>query len=166
MAYEELDEIVLAELVTIDWLNQIVENFRALKNPNVVVGGSTSGYTTSSTSFVDVDATDGKFSLTITTTGGDVEITALLTMNTANSAPNVGLDVYESVSAARLSGQANGMLGLTIDSTSQIRNVTLRWLHHNVPAGTHTYKLQWKVNAQTASIMANYPQQFVVREVN
>jgi hypothetical protein len=94
-------------------------------------------YTTTSTSFVDVDATN--LSLTITTNGGDVMIGGTFYVESL-SGGRTQLDVYESVGAARLAGD-DGML-VAQPSVGEV--VTLSWIVSGLSAASHTFKLQWK----------------------
>lgn len=154
-------------LVTVAEFNeQIRDNMLALKDPPTDLYDADEGadYTTTSTSFADIDATN--LALTITTTGGDVLIT--FTGATINSGGNTLFDVHESVANARLGGDD----GITRAPGSGVPLAIAYWVQ-GLAAGSHTFKLQWRVNAGTATLYAGagtsnadiHPQ-FAVREVS
>jgi hypothetical protein len=152
-------------LTASDMNTHIKDNLNALKAPPTehYECDEASDYTTTSTSFVDVDATS--LSLTIVTTGGDVLIGFCGFFQ--QSAAVVFLDVHESVGNARLAGD---------DGIARPGNgfefVSFIWLATGLDAGSHTFKLQWKVSAGTGTLYAGaggtsldlHPQ-FWVREI-
>jgi hypothetical protein len=157
------------ELVTAAILNSHVrDNLEFLKSPPTTVfnADQASDYTTTSTSFVNVNATD--LALTITTSGGDVLLgfsgSALI------STGSMFLDV--DMDGARLGGD-DGLVVVTSGGASNRMNITFLRLVRNVIAGAHTFKLQWKGTGGTLTLYAGagtslgdiHPQ-FFVREVS
>lgn len=124
-------------------------------------------YTTTSTSFVDVDATD--FSMTITTTGGDVQVgfTGSVFHSVANAYIHLDIDVDGSPFA-----DDGGAVLIRHTTGSVTQNASFVVLITGLSAASHTFKLQWKTSVATASMWAGqaappfdvHPQ-FWVREV-
>jgi hypothetical protein len=155
----------VGQLVTATNLNeQLRDNLEFLKTPPTSLYNlnQASDYTTTSTSFVDVDATN--LSLTIVTAGGDVLITF---MGFGGSSGRIYLDV--AIDGVRMAGDDGFLASANGVSTP----VTLVALKQGLSAGSHTFKLQWKVNTGTGTLYAGagtssfdvHPQ-FFVREVS
>lgn len=148
------------------------DNMLALKNPPTAsfVADESSNYTTSSTSFVDVDPTAGKFSLTIVTSGGDVMVgftgtVRSLTSTNRFSKLNINVDGVDVV----------GDDGILVAATTDSDEVPMSfvWLVRDLAPGSHTFKLRWKTSGSTITLFAGagtadldiHPQ-FWVREVS
>lgn len=160
------------------WNQDIVENVLALKDPETqsYILNEGSDYTTTSTSFVDVDAGTGantKLRLDLTTVGGDVLVNFHGSFQ-GSAAMRVYLDLL--VDGARLGGD-DGILasGIHLYTTekSGLKAINFTRLLTGLSASTHTIKLQWKVDALTATLHAgagtsNYDvhPQFWAREVS
>ena len=160
-------------LVASDMNTHIRDNLGALKAPptDTYELNQGSDYTTTSTSFVDVDATN--LALTITTTGGDVLIGFYGSLRAA-ALLAVYFDVHESVANARIGGD-DGIIVTGLGAYAGLYNqlsVQFVRLVTGLAAGSHTFKLQWKVNTSTVTLLAGagtsggdvHPQ-FWVREV-
>jgi hypothetical protein len=159
------------DLVAASNLNDIGNNLAALKAPPTAlfVANESSDYTTTSTTFVNVDGTSGKFFLTITTTGGDVLVGFSGTV--MSSGGSIFFDVE--VDGARTAGD-DGLMAASPASSSARTAVTFFKLIQGLAAGSHNFKLQWKENvgAGTATLLAGsgvangdvHPQ-FFVREL-
>jgi hypothetical protein len=159
-------------LVDEDDLNeQLRDNLDALKEPptDSYVCDEASDYTTTSTSFVDVDATN--LSLTITTTGGDVMVGFFGTVeHSAASSNAIRFDV--DLDGSVIGGDA-GLAGMNFSVSDQRLTVSFVYLVTGLSAGTHTFKLQWETASATATLFAGsghatfdvHPQ-FWVREVS
>jgi hypothetical protein len=160
----------VGEAITADLLNeQLRDNLAELKDPpsaNYELNEA-SDYTTTSTSFVDVDATSGKLSLTITTNGGDVLVhfEGAIAINSSNK---VYLEIdIDGVPVGGDDGINVGKHGINPHVVSFTRLIT------GLSTGSHTFKLQWKVSAGTATLYAGagtlgldvHPQ-FWVRELS
>lgn len=138
------------ELVTASALNtHLRDNLNALKTPPSAhyECNEASDYTTSGTSFADVDATN--LALTITTNGGDVLVHFHGLVS--NTVGRVFLDVYESDGAARIAGD-DGMIRSGLNGEAE--TLTFTRLITGLSAGEHTFKLQWKVNTGTGTLYA------------
>ena len=136
------------------WNTDIVDNLVALKAPpsaNYVLNEG-SDYTTTSTTFVDIDATN--LALAITTTGGDVMV-GFHGGVSVGTAEFVYFDIHESVGAARIGGD-DGLLSLLSGNSNGIPNDSVGFVRliTGLSAAAHTLKLQWKVKAQTATLFA------------
>jgi hypothetical protein len=154
------------ELVTAGDMNQqIRDNLNALKNPPSAhfEANQASDYTTSQTSFVDVDSTN--LALTVVTHGGDV---FLHFHGTVNATTAVFFDVF--VDNGRLGGDD----GFIREQPAGVdRSVSFTRLITGLTAEQHTFKLQWRVNSGSATLYAGagtankdvHPQ-FWVREIS
>lgn len=150
------------QLVTAADLNLIRDNLNALKAPpSDQYENFASAYSISGATFADVDATN--LLLSITTTGGDVEITffGVFTASTDMSAAEyVAFDVL--CDGARLGDTTTGMTR-TNNNTGRI--ISFSMPHYNktgLAAGAHTFKLQAKETAvATISLVSIF---FMVRE--
>jgi hypothetical protein len=157
------------ELVTAAILNAHVrDNLEFLKSPPTTsfIADQSSDYTTTSTSFANVNATD--LALNITTSGGDVLL--VFSGSVLVSSNTVFFDV--DMDGIRIGGD-DGLIAATTGGASNRIAVTLVRLVRNVVAGSHTFKLQWKVGGGSATLYAGagtsqgdlHPQ-FFVREVS
>jgi hypothetical protein len=160
-------------LVAGDLNTHLRDNLEALKEPPTAsyVLNESSDYSTTSTSFGNVDGT--KLSLTITTSGGDVLIGFYGTFKPGNNA-NIGyLDVE--MDGLRIGGD-DGLIAVERAATGATPNrlpISFVRLVTGLAAGSHTFKLQWKVNGGTGELYAGagtlgtdlHPQ-FWVREVS
>ena len=142
------------ELITASIMNTHVrDQLTALKTPaggySIINEGA--DYTTTSTSFVDVDATD--LIITFTTGGGDVLL--FFTGSAIHSVltGRIYFDIHESVSAARLGGD-DGLLEVAISNTSSVVNATFCYRAVGLTAVSHAFKVQWKTSAATATLYA------------
>jgi hypothetical protein len=155
------------ELVTATMMNtHIRDNLNALKSPpsDNYECDEASDYTTTSTSFVDVDGTN--LELTITTNGGAVLVHFHGMFYTNGARLWLDVDVDET-----REGGDDGIIGAW--QTANFA-VTFSRLITGLSAGEHTFTLQWKVaSSGTATLYAGagtsnadmHPQ-FWVREVS
>jgi len=133
----------------LDWMKTPPSNSYALKNLSATL-------TTTSTSFGDADATN--LSLTITTVGGPVLI--VFSGAVGNSGANTTyLDI--TVDGTR---QGDTTIGITsaLSGAGSILPTTIVFVTAALAAGSHTFKIQWRVTAGTGSLYKNG--QFYVRE--
>jgi hypothetical protein len=137
------------ELVTASDLNtHLRDNLNALKAPPSasVVLNQASDYTTSNTSFVDIDATT--LALTITTTGGDVFVHFHGVVGI--SAGGVCLDF--TIDGTRHAGDDGIMRS---GSPNEGETLSFTRLVMGLSAGSHVFKLQWKTTSGgTATLYA------------
>lgn len=149
------------QLVTAADLNLIRDNLNALKAPpSDQFEDFASTYTISGTTFADVDATN--LLLSITTTGGDVEIVAFgafTTNNDMNVNEYVALDVL--CDGARLGDTTTGMHRATA-GVARLGSLCFRFNKTGLAAGAHTFKLQAKET--TAAVVTLNSISFLVRE--
>lgn len=128
------------------------DQLNALKTP---AGGYNklnlgSDITTTSTSFVDVDATE--LALTFTTGGGDVMIFFSGSVRNTASVRNY-FDIYESVAATRYGGD-DGLIYTITSNATTATNASFAVRITGLSAASHTFKLQWKVASGTGVILA------------
>lgn len=133
-------------LVAGDMNTHLRDNLEALKDPPQ--GGTdidnSSDYSTTSTSFVDVDATD--FSTTITTHGSDVLVTLCVTV--VGSTNYAYFDIE--VDGTGVAGD-DGILKKLCDGNAP-DTMTLYYWVKGLSAGSHTFTLQWKASTGTVKI--------------
>ena len=155
------------DLVTADMMNlQVLGNLEFLKTPPTGLYAPTVQYTTSSSSFVDVDATNLVFTKTLG--GGDVLIGFFGSLYHASSS-RVSFDI--DIDGTRL-GNDDGLIGGQVDNLA-VPIALLAW-KQGLSAASHTFKLQWKVTGggtatlygPNASSGYKWHPQFWVREVS
>jgi hypothetical protein len=132
--------------------NRIEGNIAALKSPPAdSFKLDSANYTTTSTSFVDVDSTN--LSFTITTAGGDsvVEVHFHATVINATISQKVFFDV--DVDGVRHGGD-DGLIFVKQDASNDNYPLAFTRRIEGLSAGSHTFKLQWKVDGGTGTIFA------------
>lgn len=150
MTYIDLSNFVTLDVLPSADMNQILDNIRAVKEPpedNYTLNEG-ADYTTTSTSMVDVDATN--LALAITTTGGDVEVGFPGAVSNSTNGAAVSFDLW--VDGALLAGN-NGIIGCTVPAANRIVP-----MHFTVTiplaAGAHTINLRWRVGSGTGKLYA------------
>lgn len=106
-------------------------------------------YTTTSTTFVDIDATD--LSATVTTGGGKFLIGFSGAVYQSATTLRVYLDV--SLDGTRL-GLDDGLMVTRVSTLVGHGGVSFTVLTGTLAAGSHTFKLQWKVDGGTGGMYA------------
>jgi hypothetical protein len=160
-------------LTASDLNTHVRDNLDYLKSPPTTLYqiAGTSDYTTTSTAFTDVDGTN--LALAITTAGGDVLIffSGIVLISSATNYVYFDLSID-----GVLQGGANGLLAVKPGTAgaSQIP-IVIPFLKQGLGSGTHTIKLQWKVDngsvtatfkANSAGIAGQMKPQSAVREVS
>jgi hypothetical protein len=170
MSWVTPSPVTTGDLITAaDWNQDVVDNTLALKDPptDSYVGNDSADWTTTSTSFVDIDATD--LGLAITTTGGDVMIGFH-----GNISGSTTLRAYLDVTmdGTAIAGD-DGIIAVNPGTAVASGAVSFVRLVTSVAAGAHTFVLRWKVNTGTATLYAgagtstaDLHLQFWVREVS
>jgi hypothetical protein len=134
-------------VVTASDLNtELRDNLNTLKNPpsdNYELNEG-SDYTTTSSSFVDIDATN--LALSITTTGGDVMVGLIGSFNSSGDNHNF-LEID-------LDGSPVGGDDGICKWRDRNEKTGFVYLITGVSAGSHTIKLQWKRDAGTLTLYA------------
>lgn len=160
MAWTTPQTWVDGNVLTAAELNEQVRdnlNFLFSKPGDNYVMNEAADYTTTSTLFVDVDATN--LALTITTGGGDVLIWFNGVMSGTGTPSYLSVDVL--LDGSRLAGD-DGILTLGSNNNGIIsqyqgdkwQNMGFAYLKTGLSAGSHTFKLQWKVSTGTATLYA------------
>lgn len=152
-------------------MNAIGKNLVFLKAPPtaLVKLNESADFTTSSTSWTEIDGAGSQLQITLETAGGDVLIIFWGVFNSSGSAyAFLDVDIDGTRLSAWDSGPGDGLVYLAPGYPS-IGFVTLA---RNLPAGTHTFKMMWRTSS------ASYPitmyvsgarkanSQFWVREVS
>lgn len=135
-------------------------------SPNLnVYNRNSTNYTTTSTSFTDVDATN--MALALTHAGATRARVMLVGVLNSSTRANTSLDLL--IDGTSVSG-GEGILIVRPDSAdSDNLNASFTWITEAQTAASHTYKLQWKTASGTATLFAGEAGgtilQFAVEEI-
>lgn len=108
---------------------------------------NSTSYTTTSTSFVDVDATN--LALAVTTGAHRVRVTLCGTAVLSAA----GLIFFDLLVDGTSVSSAEG-IALVEPATNQNHNVSFTYITNALTAASHTIKLQWKVSTGTGTLFA------------
>lgn len=148
-------------LVTNTHLNTHVrDNLDYLKNPPTATVATTTARTTTSTSFVTVDGTYFKHSLT--TAGGDVLVGF---QGVVTSSTNATVSFTVEVDGVKVSGSSTHGIWKGVNVGTGGAGVTLSWLATGLSPGVHTFELFWKTSTGTLTLEPN-TNQFWAREIS
>ena len=138
-------------LTAADMIAYINDNLDALKDPpsDNYEANEGADYTTASTTFVDVDATG--FSLAITTTGGDVMVGFVGSISNSAGVNLMMLNV--DVDGGPVAAD-DGIVVISSTGANYRMNASFTYLVTGLAAAAHTFKLQWKTTAGTATMLA------------
>jgi hypothetical protein len=128
-------------------LNAIQDNLRGLKSPptDVYTPNEVSDYSTTSTSWVAIDATN--LNLSITTVGGDVLVSFYGHFaRTAGSATAAHLTLY--VDGVDIAASSDGLVRISISTNP----AGFTYLVQGLSAASHTFELRWKISAGTGTM--------------
>ncbi len=109
--------------------------------------------------FVDIDSDN--LNLTIATNGGDVLAAFQGAVHCLGDSTTVLIDIESD--GDRQGGKYTGIVSAGIDSTRS--PIGFSYLIRNLGAGAHTFKLQWKSNANGRGMRLKSHAQFWVREI-
>ena len=119
--------------------------------------GSTTDYSTTSTSFVDID--DPNMIATITTNGGDVVATFAGSLYRSGGAPPA---VRFAINYA---GSHWRPIWVYVDQLPGV-NVSFSFVFNNVPAGSNTFRMRWSTSSTGATVyLHGIHSHFSVREL-
>jgi hypothetical protein len=133
------------ELVTAALLNtHLRDTLEFLKAPPTAIKtlDEASNYTTTSTTFVEVDGAGAELSLQITTAGGDVLIGFFGLAGNSTANRNVQFNVE--VDGTLLVGD-DGLISVRRNTDPDYMPVAFMVWKTGLSAGSHTFKLMWKV---------------------
>lgn len=149
------------------------DNMNALKFPptaSYLAKGLASDYSTTSTSFTDIDGTNMALSITTTGNGSAGNADVFLCLNGmlySSGAIRIYIRFLEDGVALNAD---DGLLVMEMAST--VKPLCAQFLRVNATAGAHTYKAQWKVSSGTGVLLAgagtstrDCPALFWVREM-
>ena len=142
------------QLVTADNLNeQVRDNLEFLKDPptDEYTLNEGSDYTTTSTSFVDIDATN--LALTIETGGGDVLVHFHGVFGSVSGSGTAVAYLEVDVDGSPLAGN-DGIIAIYIDDAADHFPLSFTQLIQGLSAGSHTFKLQWKRTTSASAVVA------------
>ena len=148
-----MTDLATGDLVTEADMDAIRGNIEYLLDPNNDSDVRSAAYSTTSTTFVDIDA--GNLSLTVVTNGG-----SLLVVFSVSAYSSVGPDRFYfdiDVDGTRI-GAAGGGVGYIVQGNNNTgfqfaSSVTLVALVTGLSAASHTVKPQWRVT--TGGVTAN-----------
>ena len=157
------------EVLGYDRVSQLWAAINDLANPPSAIYDKNTAdpnLTTTSTTFVDMDATVGKFNLTIPVKGNPVLVgfNGTFTHGTAGSYMYLDLLINGTL---RSGGGASG-LGLYLHQfavTTDYWSFSFAYLVSGLSAGNNTFKLNWRTSAGTVSLQSGVKPQFFVREL-
>jgi hypothetical protein len=132
----------------------IRDNLDALKNPPTAVytaSGHSSDYSTTSTSFTDVDSTN--MALSITTTGdGSGGNSAVLLCLSGTLYSSGAIRIY--FRYLEDGNVLNANDGFMVSEFSGLRSLCIPFLYRQAAPASHIYKVQWKVSSGTGVLCA------------
>ena len=116
-----------------------------------------SSYSTTSLSFVDIDATN--LSLDVTTTGGDVLVTFIGTGSNSGSGFwglfNLSVNGTDVTTAWLTAADGN---------SNDQQNVSFTYIATGLSAGTHTFRMRYRASSGTTTLDGSY-MAFIAREI-
>lgn len=118
--------------------------------------------TTTSTTLTAIDDTLGKFYLQLVTKGNPVEIGVRIAVGNSAIAYTY-LDVEIDGVSYTSSSVAMGVFYSAVAAAQGV--ISFREIVSPLAAGTHDFKLRWRVSAGTGTLYAAYKPQFYVREL-
>lgn len=154
------------EVLGYDRVTQLWQAINDLANPPSAIYDKNTAdpnLTVTSTSFVDMDATVGKFNLTIPVKGNPVLVGFSGVFTQSSAGAFTYLDIM--VNGALRSG---GSLGLYLHQhavTSDYWAFSMAYIVSGLSAGNNTFKMNWKVSAGTTTLQSATKPQFFVREL-
>lgn len=121
-----------------------ITHLHAGKPASTIARNNTSDYSTSSTTFADVDATN--LSVTLTTSTGRVLVAFAGTFyNSGGNTPDMSLDV--DIDGSRMGAATDGIVTEKLIGNQEKQAVSFTLLKTGLSIGSHTFKLQWKATA-------------------
>lgn len=170
MAYNGIKTFGAESATSSDMNTYVSENIDALKNPpsGLYEGDEASDLAVNSTSFIDLDANNGKFQHTITTAGGAVLVTFRVCITVSATLAAFFDIMVDGVSE----GGTDGLFGQTYTAVAGVDGTVYfsHWVT-GLAAGSHVIKARAKVSTGTMTILrqaggaADVPAQFAVMEL-
>lgn len=129
------------------------DKFTALKTPahGYSILNEASDYTTTSTSFTDIDATD--LALTVTVGPGKILVGFSATVANSTAGNSAGVTLELLVDGVAVGGD-DGILKVASPAAAAQVCIAFTRILPAPGAGSHTFKLQWKVGAGTATMFS------------
>lgn len=139
-------------LASADMDTYVSDNLDALKDPpaGYATLNEASNYTTTSTNFVNVDATEGKLQHTIAVVGSRVFVGGTLVVSHA-SPSRIYFDVAID---GTVQGGDDGYAGIHPSDAGLLKTLTFEVPITGITPGSRIFTLQWKVFAGTATLYA------------
>ena len=139
-------------LSSADMDTYVSDNTAALKDPpaGYATINEATNVTTSSTSFVDVDATEGKFQHTIAVVGSRVEVGFFGTFLHSSILGRIYLDV--AIDGTPQSGDDGYVRSTTVLSSGAYQNESFTAIITGITPGSRVFTLQWKTSGATLTL--------------
>lgn len=149
------------ELITASiWNTDVVDNLAYLFDPNGAEYVAAGTLTTTSTSFTDIDGTNMK--LTVSTTQANAPVTiGFSAAATADAAAIVYFDI--DIDGTREGETTVGLHHFYGSNAAQYHPVGFVWRTSIASAGSHIFKMKWKVSTSTGRLDP-YGGQFWMKE--
>jgi hypothetical protein len=145
MTYADIADVALGDLIDETTFNQILANLRALYNaPSGAVSLDLPSDKTVSSggAFADIDSAN----LSITFTLDAVADVLIGFQGTFVRTVSTGTTLYLNVAVDSVAVQANdGLVAADLSSQSLPQSLGFVYLATSLPAGSHTFRVQWKV---------------------
>lgn len=154
MAWTNIAAVSSGDVITSIWGNSVIGNLQYLLNPNnsVILRDNRADYTTTSTTFVDIDSTN--LSITLTTNGGPVLLffgINYLAYGGVMPCLDIAVDGTR-IGNAFTYGLVKGQISPV---NSDVSNITYATLKTGLSAASHTFKLQWRAYSSGTSTIKN-----------
>jgi len=149
-----MNDLTTGDLVTEADMDALRGNLEYLLDPNHQrIRRDSGNYSTTSTTFVDVDSTN--LSITLETHGGPVLVSLVGAASMSGASVVTYFDLtVDGVRQGSASGTGDGLLAFGSPASSVRHNVSFGYLITGLPAGTYTFKLQWRVSSSTVYLFA------------
>lgn len=147
-------------LLASDLNTHLRDNLDALKSPPRDAYQATSDYTTTSTTFTNVDGTNMSF--TITTNGGDIHVGFFGTI-TNGAASNENYFTC-TIDGNDQSVNSQGLVGARSVDANDYNAVGFHFVATGFSAASHTINLQWRTSGNTVTLYQGA--QFWVQEIS
>ena len=124
------------------------DNTSAHQNSRILYTGG--NFTTTSTSFVDVDTTNAR--ITITTGANPCLVGYIASVTNDTTGQGIFLDLE--IDGVRQSGVANGLVSLEVSASNVPQLSSFVYQTTTLTAASHTFDLQWRVSGNTGTMIA------------
>lgn len=149
-----MNDLTTGDLVTEADMDALRGNLEYLLDPNHQrIRRDASDYVTTSTSFVDVDPTN--LVITLETHGGPVLVSLSGVVTNGGSGAITYFDVaVDGTREGTPGATGTGLFAISSPTSGAYTSINAGHLVTGLAAGTHTFKFQWRVSGNTATLHA------------